>query len=115
MAGSMAARKVLSPCSKEKIVRRGELVKRINLSPYSSFAVDIAVIGVGKTAMQAIKILAVLQSINTKEPFSEPIASTASSSYPIKQPHVRDASLSRQSGTSSSSCKVWRVRMDVTL
>ena len=102
----MAARRELSPCYKEKTVSRGEFVKRINLSPSSSLAVEIAVIGVGRTAIQAIKILAVLQSINTNEPFSEPIASTAYSSYPMKQLQVRDVNLSRQSGTSSSSCNV---------
>lgn len=34
--------------------------------------------GVGMTAMHAMRMLALLQSTNTSDPFSDPIAKTAS-------------------------------------
>lgn len=67
-------------------------------------------IGLGRTPMQAIMILAVLQSTKTSEPFSVPIDKTASSKEDsptlIKQPQLILLILSLQSATSSSNCMV---------
>ena len=67
-------------------------------------------IGLGRTPMQAIMMLAVLQSTKTSEPLSVPMDKTASSKEDsptlIKQPQLMLLILSLQSATSSSNCMV---------
>ena len=67
-------------------------------------------IGLDRTPMQAIMMLAVLQSTKISEPLSVPMDKTASSKEDsptlIKQPQLMLLILSLQSATSSSNCMV---------